>query len=81
MEKDQIKGADFGCRTDFLFSTPSFLSGMGSAINIAGNYFEFNRTSDPDRITLKSDFCLVGKDLQNAIDNVLNDYQLHIEKR
>jgi len=72
METYQIKGTGFRCRTDFLFSTPSFLSGMGSAINIAGNYFDFNKTPNPDEVALKSDFCVVGKDLSDTIDLIIS---------
>lgn len=59
------------CRTDFLFSTPSFLTGAGSIFNIRGNYFRFNTSSSPelaDMRAIQSDWCMVGRDLRGAYE-------------
>lgn len=59
-------------RTDFLFPNPNFLVGMGSTINIFGNYFLFNYSNSPkeaDTKALKSDWRIVGQDLSNAIEH------------
>lgn len=56
--------------TDFLFAKTSFLIGMGSVYNIAGNYFDFNRSNtetEADLNALRADWELVAKDLENAI--------------
>lgn len=49
--------------------TPSFLNGMGSVLNIGGNYFSLN-TSNPgpdiDKEALESDLEEVGKDFHSA---------------
>ena len=76
MEKDQIKGTDFGCRTDFLFSTPSFLSGVGSAINLFGDFYRFNGSENgetADRIAIECDFRMIGQDLRNAVDMIVQE--------
>jgi hypothetical protein len=61
--------------TGFLFSTPSFLSGAGSVINLAGNHYEFN-TSDSgfeaDNYAVQNDFRMVGQDIYDAI-GILKD--------
>ena len=60
-------GEIFLSKTDFLFSSPSFLIGMGSIFNIAGNYFKYN-LSETGRIAdlraLKSDWYTIGKDFE-----------------
>lgn len=61
--------------SDFLFSTPNFLIGAGSVINIAGNYYNFNESdseSEADAKAIENDFKMVGQDIYN----VLNDSKL-----
>ncbi|MBC8182969.1 hypothetical protein H8E88_17840 [candidate division KSB1 bacterium] len=56
-------------KTDFLFSTPSFLGGAGSVFNIGGNYFHYNISRSglqADLKALKSDWRIVGQDIRNA---------------
>lgn len=58
--------------TSLLFSDTSFLIGAGSTLNIAGNYFDFNRSKEPDLIALSCDWRMVGSDLiwaMNEFDN------------
>ena len=67
------------CRTDFLFSTPDFLTGAGSIFNIGGNYFNFNIPLSPELADMKaiqSDWCMVGMDLRKAFE----EYQKQSEK-
>ena len=55
--------------TDFLFSTPNFLSGMGTAINLAGNYYSFNTSvseSEADCKAIEFDFGVIGNDICRA---------------
>ena len=56
--------------TDFLFTTPSFLTGAANILNLAGNFYEFN-TSDSDKEAdckaIKNDFNIVGKDFEKAL--------------
>jgi hypothetical protein len=56
--------------TDFLFSSPSFFIGMGTVLNIGGNYYAFNCSSseeEADRKALASDWEMIGKDFRNAM--------------
>lgn len=56
--------------TDYLFATPSYLTGAGTVINLAGSYYDFNTSSseiEADNIAIKNDFAIVGKDLNNAL--------------
>ncbi|RPH33597.1 MAG: hypothetical protein EHM93_04335 [Bacteroidales bacterium] len=58
--------------SDFLFSTPNFLVGAGSVINIAGNYYSFNESdseSEADEKAIKNDFEMVGQDIYNVIND------------
>lgn len=59
-------------QTDFLFSTPSFLIGLGSVLNISGNYFEFNESSsdqEADKRALSCDFKMIGQDLKDSLNS------------
>lgn len=55
--------------TSFLFSTSSFLLGLGSIFNIAGNYYEFNTSSngkEADAKAIRSDWEAVGNDMKEV---------------
>lgn len=57
--------------TGFLFSTPSFLSGAGTVINLAGNYYKFNSSdsgTEADKVAIEHDFRMIGQDIKNAFD-------------
>ena len=57
-------------KTDFLTATPSFLTGMGSVLNVAGNYPEFNVSDSPDEadaLALESDWKMVGQDFYDVL--------------
>lgn len=59
--------------TDFLFSTPSFLSGAGTVINIAGNFYDFNSSVsgfEADRKALDNDFRMIGQDICDVVEGV-----------
>ena len=58
---------------DYIFVTPSFLMGMGSVLNIAGNYFPFTQAWSPaeaDRRAIESDWGVVGCALLAAAEEV-----------
>jgi hypothetical protein len=60
-------------KTDFLVPASSFLVGVGSLLNIAGNYFEYNHsstTSQADLRALSSDWAIVGQDIRHAMSEV-----------
>ena len=57
-------------RTDFLTAN-SFLIGMGSVFNIAGDYFIYNRSkseAEADFLALLNDWSMVGQDIKNSMD-------------
>ena len=65
--------------TDFLFSTPTFLSGAGTVINLAGNYYDFNASdsgSEADVLALSNDFRMVGQDLADVLEVVRDEKQM-----
>ena len=54
-------------KTDFLVSDNSFMAGVGTAMNLAGNFFGYNYSQDPgeaDRKAIASDWSMVGQDLR-----------------
>jgi hypothetical protein len=60
-------------KSGYIFVTPSFITGMGSVLNIAGNYFPFAQASSPieaDYQAIASDWGVIGHDIQMAADDV-----------
>jgi len=58
-------------KTNQLFPRSSFLTGMGSVLNISGKYFEFNYSkpdTETDANAIASDWGMVGQDLQHVFD-------------
>jgi hypothetical protein len=56
-------------RSDSWFTTPSFLTGAGSVMSIAGNYYHFNFSNKgikTDTNAIKSDWRIVGLDIESA---------------
>lgn len=50
----------------------NFFTGMGSVMNIAGNYFEFSNCDDEvteDYEAIQSDWDAIGHDIKNAMEN------------
>ena len=57
----------------FLFSTPSFLTGAGTVINLAGNYYKYNTspsTLEADLRAIRNDFWVIGDDIRAAIEDI-----------
>lgn len=56
-------------RTNFLSPKNNFLVGLGSVLNIAGSYFDYNYSksgAEADRKALISDWMNVGEDIKSA---------------
>jgi hypothetical protein len=69
---------NFKPRTDFIFSRPSLLVGMGSAFNLFGNYFLYNTSKTPkeaDRRALANDKAVVSQDARIAASQALSEFQ------
>ncbi len=61
-------------QTGFLYSDPSLLKGMGSVINIWGNYYTFNYSETPekaDRKAIENDWGMVAQDFVNACKKII----------
>jgi hypothetical protein len=62
-------------RTDFLLPKNNFFIGMGSVLNLKGNYFEYNTSKsdlEADRNALFSDWWNVGNDMDTVLQNTKN---------
>ena len=62
--------------SSFLFSTPSFLSGAGTVINLAGNYYAFNSSDsgfEADEKAIENDFRMIGQDIADVIERIKVD--------
>ena len=61
-------------RSDFLFATPSFLSGVARSLDLVGQFDEYNDSPNgaiADWFALLADWRVVGSDLTLAMDNVI----------
>lgn len=70
--------------TDFLFSTPSFLSGAGTVINLAGNFYEFNSSDsgfEADEKAIENDFRMIGQDISDVIEKIKEDKKVLISSK
>ncbi|MBL0912703.1 MAG: hypothetical protein IBJ09_10055 [Bacteroidia bacterium] len=57
-------------RSSFRFPRTSFLTGAGSAFNIAGNYYRFTfpeNAAEADAKALEADWNAIGNDLRRAM--------------
>lgn len=71
-------------KTNQLFPRTSFLSGMGSVLNISGSYFEFNYSNsdaDADYEAISSDWAMIGQDIQTVLDSELPKVKAKIHER
>lgn len=56
--------------SDFLFATPTFVSGMGSVLDLGGTMTIFNESSTPEEanvFALANDWYMIGQDLRYAM--------------
>ena len=69
--------------TGFLFTSPSFLTGAGTVINLAGNYYEFNTCSsgiEADEMAIEHDFRMIGQDITDIMEDIGKKYKTIISK-
>ncbi len=60
--------------TDFLFTTPTYLTGAATAFNLAGNFYEFNACeseAEADLLAIRNDFRIIGQDLAKASGSIV----------
>jgi hypothetical protein len=63
-------------KTNRLFHRTSVLDGIGSIINIAGNYFDFkysNSGEEADSEAIENDWGVVGNDIRKAAKKINNE--------
>ena len=56
--------------TDFLAPSGSALIGMGAVFNVAGPYFSYNQSANPqiaDARAIRQDFAVVGQDIARVV--------------
>ena len=62
--------------SDFLYSAPSFLDGMGAAIDLGGTRLVFNESRTPeeaDKLAMCSDFKAVGEDIRQSVKALVHE--------
>jgi len=62
--------------TDFLFTTPTYLTGASNVFNLGGNFYAYNIStseSEADCKAIRNDFNMIGKDLDNAVTETMGN--------
>jgi hypothetical protein len=60
--------------SDFLYVRPTFLNGIGSVLNIGGEYYSYNFSPSPseaDARALANDWKMIGSDFRRAFEMIL----------
>lgn len=63
-------------KTDYVFTTPSFIKGFGSVINIFGSrvaHVSFETEKDADFTAIRNDFRMVGQDISDSLKKLKED--------
>jgi len=55
-------------KTDFLYTSSSFLMGIGSVLNLQGRIYDYNASEDPDGLAIAHDWSMIGQDMRNALN-------------
>ena len=58
-------------KTDFLTATSTLVTGMGSVLNIGGNYYSHNESAsseEADQIAIAKDWRMVGQDIRAGME-------------
>jgi len=69
--------------TTFLTSDSDFTTGMGTAVNLGGNFYGFNYAPTPeaaDLRALRADWAMVGRDVMSALNQAKTDSLCLAEK-
>ena len=65
------KGSKY--RTNILFVRPNFLMGIGSTLNVGGNYYVFKSLGsgeEIDKMAIENDWGVIGNDIREATKNI-----------
>lgn len=60
-------------KTNRLFHRASFIGGIGSIINVAGNYYDFNYTGSGEEADIKAienDWGMIGDDIRQSVKKI-----------
>ena len=59
----------FSCKTKYIFPTVSFVTGMGSILDIGGNFYKPKYNNNPDYHAIASDWEAVENDMRQAMSD------------
>ncbi|HEY5041464.1 MAG TPA: hypothetical protein VIK53_05620 [Verrucomicrobiae bacterium] len=62
-------------KTDFLSASSSFLTGMGSVVNLRGHLYDYNASDDPDQLAIAQDWQMVGQDMRDALKKAEKEFE------
>ncbi|MEJ0088325.1 MAG: hypothetical protein WDM80_00990 [Limisphaerales bacterium] len=62
-------------KTDFLCASSSFLTGMGSVVNLRGHLYDYNSSEDPDQLAIAQDWQIVGQDMRDALKKAEKEFE------
>lgn len=62
-------------KTDFLSASSSFLTGMGSVVNLRGHLYDYNSSDDPDELAIAQDWQMVGQDMRDALKKAEKEFE------
>jgi len=62
-------------KTDFLCSSSSFLTGMGSVVDLRGHLYDYNSSDDPDQLAIAQDWLMVGQDMSDALKKAEKEFE------
>jgi hypothetical protein len=62
-------------KTDFLSASSSFLTGVGSVVNLRGHLYDYNSSDDPDQLAIAQDWQMVGQDIRDALKKAKAEFE------
>lgn len=71
-----MDGIETKTKSDFLFSTPTFLSGFGSVMNLFGSYYGYNTSENgeqADKKALEADMHTIAYDFDDVIKKIADE--------
>ena len=70
-------------RTDFLTAKSTVITGLGTILNVPGNFYEYNMSRTPKEanlLALKEDWGVIGQDLNEAFTLSINEVRKQLIK-
>jgi hypothetical protein len=61
-------------KTDFLCESSSFLTGVGSVLNIRGQNHQYNKSQNADDIAISHDWHMVGQDIRDGLKKAETEF-------